>query len=315
MASIQLEPYIFCFSKKNKKDDPFSLSNIDSNGNSYSALKIFLDFFNEREQHPFIEQQESNYLKVDFFKTGANYLSSQLLRGEYGEEADIVNINTDLNVYTKMPDEALLNLFYFHCHVPDPNPVHKYGFLLFQKTGIHGIKTLFTDDFTKYLNNNFSDLSIDIESVMSRDLFEQLFNNSSIRELIITQYGIPQDIADNYSIGVVPEKTLYEIRLRAGRGEEFRHLKTKLQNTLFSGGKLSSLFSPKFISPNHYKIRTTIGDKQRTFDLGDLNLPNATLDVSSIIQYGDNGLPLFESIDEQAVAFSKDLISLLGYGE
>lgn len=313
MPSIQLEPYVFSISEKYHRSQIFDLHKIIREDTEISVLDIFAEYLKNRKNTPLVTESSSAYFNVAYYEPEPNLISGLFEKGYYGEEADIVDTNTADLLYTKPLEAALLNPYYFLIIIPKSSEQPKKGVILLQRTGLLGVKTMLTYDFVNFLNEEFSELSFSIDRLVTEEIYKKMFGKAAITELIVTKYGIPQQFEDEFNLGPVEDDSVFEMHLKPGRGNYFKNLHQKIKDNMFDSKNETKLFSPKFVIPDNYKIRTEINGRQRTFDLLDLENMNATLDISDKVTYGEDGLPSFDSLHEQGLEFANELLESLGY--
>lgn len=66
---------------------------------------------------------------------------------------------------------------------------------------------------------------------------------------------------------------------------------------------------------NNVKVEIELQGHRKTIDLSNVQKLRSYYDVTSLIQIGTNGHPIFSSIDEAAIKLLNDLSSAIGTGD
>ncbi|MGG6242867.1 hypothetical protein ACQ4N7_30090 [Nodosilinea sp. AN01ver1] len=110
-----------------------------------------------------------------------------LKAGEYGIEADLLDVENDETNYTRQMLDAELIPYFFMVKVPTHTPS---GIMLFQRLGNRGFKDIFERDFSNYINGKFSEqYRIEINPLVPREMVKRYLANRIVKIRLIKYQG------------------------------------------------------------------------------------------------------------------------------
>lgn len=186
---------------------------------------------------------------------------------------------------------------------------HDKAILILQRTGIHGIHTVFKHYLEKYLKNNFDEVLIELNTLVSKELARNFIERGSIKEISLKKYKMPSDIADKLGLNIQNEDLhLMELRL-VSKPKKYFSINDKVKKFISDpNAKLFEIQELKrlgFIGEYKTSIRAKLNGTYRTIDLSDTGEIRPYYDIDREVEKNKNGHPFFNSIDNIA----KDLIN------
>ena len=193
------------------------------------------------------------------------YWYMQIISGEYGSSADLIDVATGKNTYNRSAEEAEVRPFVVFVVIPKQNqksfPVQK-GMFFFQNVGPFGIKTV---TITK-MNQLFSEMDVTLtcKTISSGLFFSKVVKQSSLLKIQCVKNVISEDRADRLAFGYGREVKVLD-RLQFSTGA-FSRLLECLRS--FSADK-RQLFEFEGIGRGYdnVKLVVDIGGRNRVIDL------------------------------------------------
>lgn len=278
-----------------KKEDNDELENI-------KVKKLFNSFFseyacsvNDQNSQKIFSCEHKEFYCGD--TEAFSYLYTIINSGIYGSRSDIIDIDTNQVIHKKKSNEADVRPFYLYIVIPKDNEDVKVqkGLLFFQNIGPFGVKTITTSFMIDYFSKKYG-LSFKLKTVSSDLFIKKIVTKENIKQLIMTRNHVSDDRSD---------------RINNGYGEETRVIGKlfynetawdKIMNSIryCSKGKYN-IFEFENIKYDTLKVRVSIGDRERTIDLHNLENLSIVEGIPDEIKMAD-GHP---KADELLVHFQK----------
>jgi hypothetical protein len=298
MRTFSLDTYtIRVFERIN--DTRLEISNF---GNENDLFNILIQFIAQLNIELSNDEQNQIVLKSDNIHQNGRHISGMILKGDYGIESDIIDVESEDVMYRRNEAEAELLPFYFLFVIPSGADE---GILLLQKTGNLGIKGIFEDELNRYIFENYSDYRVRINRLIPSELLEEYLGNGRVTKLRFVRFGIPSDITDSIDVGHLEDEGVTELIVKAKRGKSLSGI----------GDLVRSVFERQRnvhdFEYDNIKVEVEIGGKYRTIDLQQPDNLRATYDITDNIET-QGGNPIFESINQEAEELAIGLINSLG---
>lgn len=275
-----ISPYIVRIRNKNSRNENLKLQEI----NFFSLLRNFI----ESDRSIICDNTSNQAYSFEDIHYEQYKIYGWLKAGNFGIATDIHNIDSgdiDFNRTTKHADLAK---HYFQFCLPNSN-LSDEGLCVFHGYGTHGKKTLFLNEFNKYLDNLERPLIMQLNPISYQKAFDR-WKDASIKDLRIVKFsGFSDDTDRLHNLGHREEIENYELKIK---------LKTGLT--------LSGLFKRHSNEKNLIEACTPLGEqvktvienngKRRTLNLGhrvDEQFCQIELDDDSVVMI-DN-FPEFNS--------------------
>lgn len=221
MTKFKLTPYTIRV-KQRCTDKSLPFDNIDGHGTSF--LEILREYFNDMQRTQVLDPTQKT-ISVDNIKFSQNDLCGILKSGEYGIEADFVDVKTHDVIHSARKSYHSETLpFFFLFHIPDGA---ERGFSILQTFKVQGIKTILERTLNEHIRN--MGLTVQFNQLISQKLIEAL-ESSRLVELRFIRYDVPRDTADKVHNGS-PEEILEE-RVYRAKPKRSINLKARLKEML-----------------------------------------------------------------------------------
>lgn len=230
------------------------------------------------------------------YRTG-RYLSGIIESGEYGTEESIIDYATGALKYKKGKGDAPMVPFYFMFNIPENS---RYGYLLLERIGNVGIQTVLYKALREIVEDNTGwGYVARVEPFMIRKVFDHNMEVvSDARKVILRDVSHAASALREITETLSDDGIRGDMVFSAGR---FRTLKIRpLFDLLRRRENKNAPYSFKGIECADVAFELKIGDKVKTISIGRLSNLGTNMDITGKITEGDDGYPLFDSVNEQA---------------
>jgi hypothetical protein len=258
------------------------------------------------------EQQKTIRMSSDSYTLRSNerIVSGIIYSGEYGVEGSIIDAKTGELKYKRKKGEADERPFYFMLHFPEGK---NEGIIILQRTGNLGVIDIMNYKLREAFRAKYPNIIMEFESLVTKELAKLFLNEGAIRQVILTKYIHPSDLADKVTAkDHKEEKITMEIRFKTTRSGKYDFRK---QVNRFIKDKNSKIFSLKgldqlgFGKDSHTSIQVVHNGNTRTMDLGDTAQIRPYYDIHSELKFDSSGHPNFDSIDKVVKKLLGDLLT------
>lgn len=213
---------------------------------------------NDSEQKMFKVETENIDIEED---EKFRYTYIDINSGGYGIEANIVNTKTNKILYTRKKEHAKTIHFRVFFAVPKDDDTCK-GIIIFQNIGQYGIKTITTDYFKKFINEELN-LYTTTGNICPQVFVKKLLDNDGLMKIIYTRNNVLNDKADAETMGYGKEE-----RIIAG----FSNVKKwrKMISGYFNG--TNRVYEFENIDYSGVKFITSIYGRTRTININNLSI-------------------------------------------
>ena len=187
-------------------------------------------------------------------------------------------------------------------------PASNLGFLILQRTGQLGIKRLLSEDFNQEFSGLYPQFHLEINPLVPEQLVEDYLSRGRITKIRFVRNSIPTDFADFVNSGGNFRQTTgsMEYSIKVGRGQRIS-VPVPIRQFLNGERNLNNLLELQSFEYDNVKIQLELGGSSRTIDLSHLGRLRAHYDVGDDVEIGENGHPLFDSIDGIAMGLLNDI--------
>lgn len=274
-----ISPYTVRIRNKNRSEN-LKLQEI----NFFTLLRSFIE-----SNNGIVSDEDS---KQAYFFENVNYehykVYGWLKAGNYGIATDIHNINSGNIEFNKTTEHIDAAKHYFQFCLPNSN-LSDEGLCVFHSYGIHGKKTLFYNEFNKYLESQAAPLTLHLMPLSYQRAFDN-WKDANVKNLRVTKFSGFPDVTDRINnLGHHEEVENYE-------------LKIKLKNGLRLNGFFADNSSEKrlleFYSPLGEQVKTVIENslgQKRTITLGN-NAENQFCQIE--LDEDDNTVTMVDNFPE-----------------
>ncbi|HVT73806.1 MAG TPA: hypothetical protein VHD61_11765 [Lacunisphaera sp.] len=234
-----------------------------------------------------------------------------IITGEYGIEADLVDVSGKKPKYRRRKNQAQMLPFYFRVFLP---PQTDTGFLILQRFGLLGVRTILCSDLRREFSQQYPDITLSILPELPEGALEHILGRGEIRTVTLRRNTLPADLADRLELADANDGQV-DLVVRAKHGSRFGALMDKARDVLNQKqyAKLATLIEADGFAHSRLLIGVDIGGKTKQVDLTDLNRLRAHIDVTESVELGRDGFPTFQSISSESADVLDGLKSAIGY--
>ena len=282
-------------------------------------LEVFREYFRGLRQGHSEDTRSRKLLRViKLLKPkGGRLIRGVVNAGRYGYGAELFNVESRHVSHNRTPVEAEMMPFYFLVDLP---PIQPTGLLVLQRRGPFGIRTDLLQDFDSHLNRRRSDVRIEVRPLMTPELLDQQLGNGRFTKLKLIRRVTSRDITAFVANGSEDDETdRVEITYSSGRNRRLR-LHEPIMDVIRGKRRIEELVElPEFrrepeVEYIAAKAEIVVEGTRRTIDLINPMKMRGYYDITTQVSLDPDGHPIFESIDEVAIALRAKLLSQLGKG-
>lgn len=301
---IMLEVYSFQVRKKGQKKIYESLNPFLGNKDFFTFIKEYFEghvktLVTDTALKKSILLAENSY-QID---EQARMVSGLMDCGDYGITSRIVN-SQGAHTYDRKDDDNDMRPYYYLVYVPEKLNI---GFIVLQRTGIHGIHNIFTKNFEARFDEKFPDLVLEYNQFVARQLAAKIADEGNLTKIIMKRRNLPPNIEDQFGVrelGVDIGDIRLEIATRGLFRREGLKKYLKGENAAFFEIPLGAQ-ELGFDGRHKTFLKFEIGGKTRTVDMSDSGKLRPYFDIDAEVERLPNKHPKLESID----AIAKQLIT------
>ena len=290
----------FKIKEKNKQKVDYIALNKEikckKNGLSYNYNNIFeiLKCFCIENEGNYNDKKRQKLfcIKKNSFKIYENdtyYCCSFIIKsGNYGIEADMTNINTNVVSYHKSKEEADMKDFICLIYVPkDIELEAKKGIIVFESIGSYGVKVISCEMLKQFFSER--NITLEIKSISPDAFIEKLISKGKIRNITFITNNKSNNVADNIlSVSGKEKRTILNpIFTNEGIRKLTGWINKKISN---NNMKMCEIVDDENIEDITLNFR--LGERSRTVRL-------ATLDKISIVE----DIPKNVETDKQIISY------------
>lgn len=308
MAEFRLIPYSIRIKKAYKTY--LDLKSIPTAAGAKDLFDILNDYCVKyhADTHNFSKIKKTFYVESYSPNKTERYICGTVKTGEYGYELDSYDVNEKKRILKARRKEYSEEYPFFFIFVCPSFKIKDMGLLVLQYFGNLGIKTIFEKVLQEFLKNINSELILEINPIISSELFSQLDSADKILKLSISRKRVPKDIAEKVEIDNYEDITEERI---------FKAKRNKSINLREKAKKLFKDFSSPFIEikdEKYKEIKLVIkkGNSQKTIRIKDSPefRESMPLDKGSLNLVG--GFPAEDSLCELGIEYANYILEKYG---
>lgn len=231
--------------------------------------------------------------------------------GVSGEQYQIKDVETREEVLNVQRNHAAFRNIFFYIKIPT---VEDNGSLILQRKAKFGIKTVFTKTINQFINEQgYQNYTVLVNNIVHGRVYRRMITDGNLKKVDFIKKRIPSSIEEYYRNGGNPDQI-------PGT------LKTSMQST--SAGGLPQNFKDfvdnLFTNPDRERIEINginddfdevefeleLNGKRKTFYVMHRNRIQPDVDVTSQIEFTEQGQPTLESLIQQSEELITDIIEL-----
>jgi hypothetical protein len=302
LPSIQLTSYSVRITDANLKHSfPF-----DNYSGGADLFLIMDQTFTTLKQSRSTDMQEQTSFGIRQYSvnTTERQISGILTSGDFGYEAELIDIDSNQIKYRRKPKETEPRPFYFLVYLPKGSD---RGILLLERIGMYGVKTVFSKYFESLFVNTYIDRRFFLSLLTPDYLIESVLKNGRFTEIRFIQTGIPnnfEDVIEN-SYGNLLVKGKFEQVIKAPPAG-YLVVADKIRSFWKDQRNVRNMFEIPDVE--EIKAKVDINGHYRTMDIGNLDRFRPNFDITDKVRRGPDGHPTYESLNEAALELLNDFM-------
>jgi len=270
---------------------------------------IFDSYITFLKGNVYQDAESQKALKASKSFSGGRTVSGIVETGDWGYEGDLFNIQSNSITYHRSINEAEMLPFYFLAGFPYNADE---AILLMQRIGQLGMKSVLCEKFQEFFYEIYPGIRVEFYPLVPTDLINEYLNNGRILRAHFIKYGLPSDIADHEMIGDhIENKGYIEMTMHA-RKKGHLALVDRILEVIEGRKDVKSMYEIKGFNYDNVKVDIEINGRVRTVDMSHLERLRTFYDVTDEIEIGNNGHPVYESINTCARTLMNDCLISMG---
>ena len=301
-----------CYTIRLRRKGSRDFMQLDSFQGNEDLVNVFNQYLVQRTTAHSDDPDGQKLLHVTRSQQNSRVISGIVETGQYGYEAELHDVNTFTVSHVRTPNEAEMVPFYFLVSIPHNRDE---GVLLLQRRAQFGIRTVFLKDFSEYFRNLYPEIIVEFNPLVTQELIDRYLNGGILKQLRLVRFAVGTDIASNVVGGHDEQSDQIELRISAKRNEALPYI-SRILDSIREGRPPDQLIELSEISDVDFdydtvKVELEMNGTRRTVDLSDLSKLRAYYDITSDVEVGTNGHPVFESIHAIASDLLDDALAQL----
>lgn len=308
MEERKLEALQFSFAHKDEKGKKIVMSTIngiDLLDYFFTDFVKFIDDFEPPEKTKRIVQfgRKENQTTSFNKKSDKRSITGIIETGIYGKEENVIDISKkDVTVFTIHKNHSVQKPFFFLICIPQ---IKSDGFVLLERDGQFGIKSIFTHLFKKFVEIAFKDYVVTFTNYIDDKIIEKFITDGGYNTIKLTRNSLPVDVAERYGLeSFQTDDFVVELTIKAKGKRRILGLARKNVIDIFKSSPNGFFSSEEFCKMGFddkatIKVKSTYKDSSRTIDLSDTMkfAPYYKIEVD----LNDSGHSNFNSIESEAI--------------
>ena len=299
MKMIGLNAYGFCI--KNDKNEKIELHDI-SGGSIINLLHDLISaeintFKKDSKAEKVIcfTHAEKKEIKNKDDQELVSILYGRLKTGEYGEESEIVDVNTGKVTHNKGNNEADVMPFGFALALPAGEM--NRSIIVMQTFGSSGIKQALHKKINAYIKSIDDELRVEISPVLPRTVLNEFFSKGVLKSIRFIQYNIPDDEADMFGLNHNIAETRKEVIFRNPVGF-MQNKRLEFEEWQRGERAYDDIVEIDDFSYDELKMDFKMGKSTKTISLSNIDDLFMTIDISDSVAI-KGGHPVFASLKKE----------------
>ena len=292
--------------------------NVDNSEGNLNIIDIMYSFAQSNLQEFDIDTNTENIFKMELIEHREvkdedghimfNAITGVVKTGEYGVEAEIVNMKTGETTHTKTAEEAEVLPFAFYIAVAPLNTSR--GIIIFQTEGRYGMKTAFETRMKKFIREKFNGWGFSLGNIMPREYVERYLVKGFLKELRMIKYSISRDVSERNGIKDNDEKCYEERIIHSPLGFLDKGAE-KIREVMRGQRALCDVVEIPGFNYDCIKLNFRLGKSAKTINLGNLDCLVVTEDITE--QAGvKKGHPDIETLKNEMEETAKGYMMSMG---
>jgi len=201
-----------------------------------------------------------------------------------------------------------METFYFMVYA---HPKDKFAFLIFQKIGGMGIRTVFMEAFREFLKRKCTGYSVGITGAVLPSIARQWIGGN-VKKVRLLKMNVPSDLASAANGDTESSFVDLELCIKPKKSR-FLNVWSRITSFLDGSQGLQQAFTfpeTEGFEFNSVKLETRRGGDSRDFDISKALERHTRPEITRKIKTDGKGRVIFETVDGAAVEVLEELISV-----
>lgn len=271
-------------------------------GDFYNIIYDYLTTLSTKTK---VDPDDQNAIRVDLIESRGRILFGKIKTGDYGYEAEGIDIDTYQTAYRRKINHAEIMPFYFLIKIPANK---SRAIIILEKFGVHGIKGTIEKIFKDSINNFSEDYIIEFAPIFPGAILNEFFKRGYVEEFTYVKFQAPKDIADRYLLGE-DETDRYKVELSIKSKHPFGFSKIRdAINSMYDKKEIDKTLEINYFEPDILKVKINNNSTIKTFVIGTNDRLCPNFDISDDCERGGDGHPIFEEIHKKSIEYLNILL-------
>lgn len=274
------------------------INNLRDGGDAFNTFRAYL---NDLKLSASLDPADQRMMRVASLRVSGRTMRGIIETGEYGYESELYDITTDAVSHRRQNTEAEMLPFYFLVSLPtDVNE----GIVILQRFRQFGIRNMLLGDFLPYFTKAHPNYRVEFNPLTYENLLNEYLDGGQLKAIRLVKFDMPDDIATAFELQDHLEEEAYvELVVRSRKNRSLAVLE-KIKEAFRGGGRRyleedewNRLIEIPDFEYNVIKAELEINGKRKVIDLTNPYRLRSYYDITDDVEIGDNGHPVFRSIN------------------
>lgn len=231
--------------------------------------------------------------------------------GVSGEQYQIMDVETREEVLNVEKNHAAFRNIFFYIKMPT---VRDYGALILQRKARFGIKTVFKKTINQYIKEQgYQNYTVLVNNIVHGRVYRKMITEGKLKKIDFIKRRIPSSIEEYYRNGGTPEQipgTLKTSMISTSAGSLPQNFKRLIDNLFTNPDRQRIEIEGVDEDFDEVEFELELNGKRKTFYVMHRNRIQPDVDVTSQIEFTEQGQPTLESLIQQSEELITDIIEL-----
>jgi hypothetical protein len=231
--------------------------------------------------------------------------------GVSGEQYQIKDVETREDVLDVQRNHAAFRNIFFYAKMPTQRD---NGALILQRKAKFGIKTVFKKTVNQYIREQgYQNYTVLVNNIVHGRVYRRMITDGNLKKIDFIKRRIPSSIEEYYRNGGTPEQipgTLKTSMLSSSLGSLPQNFKMFVDNLFTNPDRERIEIEGVDEDFDEVEFELELNGKRKTFYVMHRNKIQPDVDVTSQIEFTEQGEPTLESLIQQSEELITDIIEL-----
>jgi hypothetical protein len=233
----------------------------------------------------------------------------QFSTGVSGEQYQIRDVETREEVLEVQRNHAAFRNIFFYIQIPTQRD---NGALILQRKAKFGIKTVFKKTINQYLREQgYSNYKVIVNNMVHGRVYRRMIEEGNLKKVEFIKRRIPSSIEEYYRNGATPEQIPGTLKTSMLSPTSLPQNFKSFVNTLFTNPDRERIEIEGIDEDfDEIEFELELNGKRKTFYVMNKHRIQPDVDVTSQIEFTEQGEPAIESLIQQSEELVRDIIEL-----